>query len=456
MDTGRSEPWSSWLVESLRRPVSVHDRNRAVLHLIDWIGCAVLGSTGEVADVLRRWADKHISGDSWTCSYRALQASEAAFWNGSLGSCHEMDDVHREAVVHPGDIIIPAALAIAQREQVNSMALLDSIVIGYETTISLGLLSGAGHYTYWYSTATAGVFGSAMACSRILGLDKPHMQNALGLAGMLSSGLWQCRLEPGLAKQLAAGHSAQAGLLAADLAAAGMTGPLSILEGPLGWLKATSGNLDEEQARCLLQLASDEPWRMHEVSFKPWAACRHVHPAIECALKLYAKGCDPHDIKHVFLDIYSTAISFADKNHPQTSLEGKFSLQHAVAYTLIYGSFGVEATAPAALKEPGCAALRSCISLRCGPEQEAAYPQRFRARLCIHMKNGNSHTSEVIDLLGDCENPLSPAQIKSKAVESLMASRWSQGKIHQLIQICCDLPDTQDLASFWKCLASRH
>ncbi len=451
-----SEPWSSWLVGSLCRPISSQDRDRAVLHLIDWMGCATLGSTGEIGDVLRRWAKRHASGGNWACGHSALQASEAIFWNASLGSCHEMDDVHREAVVHPGDIVIPAALAIAQREQADSVALLDSIVIGYETAILLGLLGGTGHYNYWYSTATTGVFGSAMACSRVLGLDKQRMQHALGLAGMQSSGLWQCRLEPGLAKQLAAGHSAQAGLLSADLAAAGMTGPLSILEGPLGWLKATSGNLDRERAKQLLQVASDQPWRLHEVSFKPWSACRHVHPAIECALKLHATGCNPQDLQQIFLDTYPVAISFADKVHPQTSLEGKFSLQHAVAWGLTYGSFGLEATAPAALKDPACVALRSRISLKSGPEQEAAYPRSFRAHLRVLMQNGCLLSSEVINLLGDPENPLSRAQLESKAVTLLLAGGWPSQKADELLRICFGLSHDRNLEPLWRCLTAQH
>ena len=445
-------PWSEWLVAALRRPIGLHDRQRAALQLIDWMACAHLGQTTELGDVLRRWAAKQAPGPIWACGHSGLQAAEAARWNGSLGSSHEMDDVHREAVVHAGDTVIPAALAMAQRENASAEALLNAVVVGYETGIVLGLLSGPSHYAQWYSTATTGVFASAMACARLLGLDATRTQHALALAGMQAAGVWQCRLEPGLAKQMATGHSAQAGLVAADLAAAGMTGPLSILEGPLGWLKATGGNLDAARAQSLLLTPPDRAWRLHEVSFKPWPACRHVHPAIECALKLHPQGIDPEQIEHMQLDTYAVALSFADHPCPQTPLQGKFSLQHGVAWALCHGDFGLEATAPEALADPICSALRERITLVCGPAQDQAYPQSFGAQLQLQMANGTQHSSEVVNVLGDPENPLSPDQVKAKATQLLQASGWGLAQAEQLIGLVQALPQAEALGPLWDSL----
>jgi 2-methylcitrate dehydratase PrpD len=445
-------PWSEWLVAALRRPIRLHDRQRAALQLIDWMACAHLGQTTELGDVLRRWAAKQAPGPIWVCGHSGLQAAEAARWNGNLGSSHEMDDVHREAVVHAGDTVIPAALAMAQRENASAEALLDAVVVGYETGIVLGLLSGPSHYAQWYSTATTGVFASAMACARLLKLDASQTQHALALAGMQAAGVWQCRLEPGLAKQMATGHSAQAGLVAADLAAAGMAGPLSILEGPLGWLKATGGNLDAARAHALLQTPPERAWRVHEVSFKPWPACRHVHPAIECALKLHAQGIDPEQIKHMRLDTYAVALAFADQPCPQTPLQGKFSLQHGVAWVLHHGDFGLEATAPEALVDPLCSALRERITLACGPAQDQAYPQSFGAQLQLQMANGTQHNSEVVNVLGDPENPLSPDQVMAKAAQLLQASGWDMAQVELLIGLVGALPQAQALGPLWDSL----
>lgn len=452
MTRAAAMPWSEWLVEALRRPIGLHDRQRAALQLIDWMGCAHLGQTTELGAVLRRWAAQQAPGPIWVCGHSGLQAAEAARWNGSLGSCHEMDDVHREAVVHAGDTVIPAALAMAQRENASAEALLDAVVVGYEAGIVLGLLSGPSHYTQWYSTATTGVFASAMACARLLKLDTTQAQHALALAGMQAAGVWQCRLEPGLAKQVATGHSAQAGLVAADLAAAGMTGPLSILEGPLGWLKATGGQMDTARAQTLLQALPDRAWRVHEVSFKPWPACRHVHPAIECALKLHAQKIDPMQIEHMRLETYAVALSFADQPCPQTALQGKFSLQHGVAWALCHGDFGLEATVPEALVDMVCTALRERMTLVCGPSQELAYPQSFGAQLQLQMKDGGTFTSEVVNVLGDPENPLSPDQVQTKAKQLLTASGWTDSMAQQLIGTVLALPQNDAIGRLWTSL----
>jgi 2-methylcitrate dehydratase PrpD len=291
-----------------------------------------------------------------------------------------------------------------------------------------------------------------MACARLLKLDAAQTQHALALAGMQSAGVWQCRLEPGLAKQMAAGHSAQAGLVAADMAAAGMTGPLSILEGPLGWLKATAGNLDAARAQALLHSPPERAWRVHEVSFKPWPACRHVHPAIECALQLHAQRVDPDQITSMRLDTYGVALSFADQPHPQTALQGKFSLQHGVAWTLRHGGFGLEATEPAALAEPACATLRERVTVACGQDQDRAYPQSFGARLHLQMANGSQHSSEVVNVLGDPENPLSPEQVRAKAAQLLQASGWDITQAEQLIGSVGALPQAKALGPLWDSL----
>ena len=460
-DAPAASPWSEWLVDSLHRPIGPPDRQRAALHLIDWLGCAHLGYTTEVGEVLQRWSRQQAPGPSWACGHGGLQAADAARWNGSLGSCHELDDVHREAVVHLGDTVIPAALAMAQRQNSSALDLLNALVVGYETGTLLGLLSGPKHYAHWYSTATVGVFASAMACASLLGLHKKQWQHALALAGMQAAGVWQCRLEPGLAKQLATGHSAQAGLVSADLAAAGMTGPLSILEGRLGWLQATAGDLDPLRAQALLQVPPGSAWRLHQVSFKPWAACRHVHPAIECALHLHkelkAQGLEPahfKHIKHLRLETYAVALSFADQANPQTSLQGKFSLQHGVAWALVHGHFGLEATHAVGLLQPDCVALRPRIEVVCGPAQEQAYPQRFGARLSLQMNDGGWLSHEVQSVLGDPENPLSAEQVIAKAETLLHASAWAQGPARQLIEICLALPEGGGLGHLWTSLQS--
>lgn len=442
--------WSGWLVQSLRRPIADSDRARAAWHLVDWLACAHLGRVSDTGQALARWAARQASGPAWACGHSGLHPAEAARFNGSLGSIHELDDVHREAVVHPGDTVIPAALAIAQREACTAGDLLDAIVVGYEAGIRLGLLTGTAHYLHWYSTATAGVFASAMACARLLRLSPGATQHALALAGMQAGGVWQCRLEPGVAKQVATGHSAQAGLAAADLAAAGATGPLAILEGEHGWLRATGVTPDPDAARHHLQAAAGAPWCLHAVSFKPWPACRHVHPAIACALQAHALGLPPQAVERLELQTYAVALSFADQPLPATPHEARFSLQHAVAWALCHGDFWLDASAPTAWQDPVCAALRQRVRVSCGPLQEARYPGRFSARLSVHLRDGTVHAFDEDSALGDPEQPMTPAQLRAKAHRMLVDAGWPDADAQALMAQALDLPAQGDLQAWWR------
>ncbi len=442
--------WSGWLVQSLQRPVTEADRARAAHHLVDWLACAYLGRASETGQVMAQWAARQAPGPAWACGHTGLHPAESARFNGSLGSLHELDDVHREAVVHPGDTVIPAALAIAQREACSARDLLDAIVVGYEAGIRLGLLAGTAHYQHWYSTATTGAFASAVACARLLRLPTEALQQALALAGMQASGVWQCRLEPGVAKQVATGHAAQAGLVAADLAAAGATGPRAILEGEHGWLRATGVTPDPQAAQRHLQAAPDASWLLQTVSFKPWPACRHVHPAIACALQAHAKGLQPQAVRRIELATYGVAIAFADQPSPATPHEARFSLQHAVAWALCHGDFWLNASAPPAWQEPACAALRQRVEVSCGPLQEARYPGRFSARLAVHLEDGTVQVFEEDSALGDPEQPMTPGQLHAKAHRMLVDAGLPRTDAQGLIEQGLNLPAQEGLQDWWR------
>jgi 2-methylcitrate dehydratase PrpD len=123
---------------------------------------------------------------------------------------------------------------------------------------------------------------------RLLALPAQRGVDAFGNAGTQAAGLWQVRHEPVMSKQLHNGRAAHGGLLAADLARAGFTGPASILEGPQGFFAAMCPGADPHAV--VREPASR--WKIHDTSFKPWSACRHAHAAIDAALALRARSID--------------------------------------------------------------------------------------------------------------------------------------------------------------------
>lgn len=331
-----------------------------------------------------------------------------------LGNVLEMDDVHRAAILHPGPTVWPAALGI---DSGSMDAVLDAAVRGYEAVIAIGATFDARHYASWHNTATAGGFGAAAAAASMLECDLDQTISALGLAGSVSGGFWRMRHEPVTAKQWHAAHAAETGASAAYYARHGVTGPRFILEGEQGLYAATCDTP--------LPLELGDGWRIFEVSFKPWGACRHAHPAIDAALELRDAGLLDGDI---LIETYRDALTFCDRPAPSTTHEAKFSLQHAVAIVAERGEPVLADFEPDAIA--ALAARRAQVTVRESQEFTARYPQHFGARI-----TAGSARVERIDTLGDPERPLDEAGIVSKA-RALMAWGGVGGDADMAIAAC--------------------
>ena len=453
MNCLKTPSWTEQLLALQGRSITNEDRQRAALHLVDWFGNIILGHGSAAGRALSRWAETHAPhGNCWTVGGRFLSSEAAAMFNGSLGNIFELDDLHRGAIVHPADTIMAAALAIAQRENVLPQAFLDAIIRGYEMAIRVGLLAGTKHYQHWYSTATCGVFGAATACASLLELDERQARNALAQAGMFASGIWQCRLEPGFSKQLAAGRSAQSGVLAAELAAAGFEGPRYILEGEHGWLAATDSLPSLKHAMQVLYPVLDVPWLIHEVSFKPWPVCRHVHPAIACAIELHKKIRHIADVVRLEISTYQTALDFADRAQPSNSQEARFSLQHGVAVGLFRGHFWLEDTQLESLNLPLLVRLRTQTQVQATKPFNFAYPAHYGAMLRVWLKDGQCLDASVSDAPGDPEYPLTSSEVVEKNQTVMQAAKYAPQSVSKLINACENLHEAPSMDPLWLAL----
>jgi 2-methylcitrate dehydratase PrpD len=394
-------------------PVSAGDRARARLHLLDWVGCAVAGSREEDVARVATLAGTEGQGPCRIVGGGRVGPQAAALANGPAGAILEMDDVDRRALLHPGPVVMPAALALAEHLGVTGGdALLDAVVRGYEAMIRIGRAAGPSHYRFFHPTGTLGGFGAAAAGASLMGLDGERTAWALGLAGQQGAGLWRARHEPGSVKALHDGRAAANGVASALLARDGFRGPLRVLEGEQGLFPAMAPDADPEAV-----LAPADGWLIHEVSFKPHAACRHAHPAIDAALTLRERlGRLPDAVR---VETYRDSVLFCDKPTPTTPAEGKFSLQHSVAVALIHGDADLDRFEPAALTDPAVAAMRGRVSVAVAEDLSAAYPARFGGRL-IATADGSEHRIEALDALGDPENPLSADAVRDKS-RALMA-----------------------------------
>ena len=362
------------LVRTLARPVPESEARRARLHLLDWLACVAGARQTAVAAAARRAGPDVL--ERVAC----------------LGNVLEMDDVHRRALLHPGPVIWPSVLSAARETGCDMAAMLAGAVRGYEAMIAIGMMLDAHHYSLWHPTSTAGGLGAAAAAASIFGLSEAETVSALGHAASMAGGLWHMRHDDVMTKQLHVTRAALEGLWCARAARAGFTGPAAVLEGPQGLFAAMTVNPGP------LPEAGD--WLIGAVSFKPWAACRHAHPVIDCALQLRAAS----RLKPPFrVETYSDALRFCDRPHPQTELEAKFSLQHSVAVIAAGRLATPHDFTMQAIAE--LADLRAKVTVAEDPGITARYPAHFGARL-----NG----LELADTLGDPERPLGEAGLKAK------------------------------------------
>lgn len=424
------------LAEVCLRGATAIDRKRASMHVLDWVGCASIGATSEAGRVLSTWASEHAAGPCRTLQAGRRDLATAVIANAAVGNVLEMDDIHRAAILHPGPIVIPAALALAEREGASAEAFLDAVVRGYEAMIRVGAAVGPGHYAYWHNTSTCGPFGSAAAGGSLLGLDAKAWVDAFGNAGTQAAGLWQVRHEPVMSKQLHNGRAAHAGVLAADLARLGFTGPAAILEGPQGFFAAMCPGAD---VRDVVR-DPGAAWKIHETSFKPWPACRHAHAAIDAALAVRAR-LGGAGVKRVWVRTYRDALVFCDRPLPRTVHEAKFSLQHSVAVTLAGGPPPLAAFEPAAIGRADVAALRATIEVSTADPYASAYPRHYGAAVEVETVDGARRSAAVPDALGDPENPLDQAALRAKALALMQAAGLPDRRAADIVTACLALPD---------------
>ncbi|MCB1771300.1 MAG: MmgE/PrpD family protein [Candidatus Competibacteraceae bacterium] len=382
----------------MAKPVAATDLQQAALLTLDAMANAMAGRISEPGSILLRWAG----------ATEATDAERNAFLLGSLTHILETDDLHRASVVHPGCVVVPAAWAVAVREGIRGHAMLKAVLWGFEATTRVGMAVGPSHYRIWHNTGTCGPYGSAMATAALLGLDMVTTVHALGNAGAQSAGLWQFLEAGAMTKHLHAGCAAEAGVLAADLARFGFTGPPNILEGAKGWFTATCPDADPEA----VIRDPDAPWQLLQTSIKPWPSCRHTHPAVDAAREL-RRQVTAEVIEQIEVETYAAALEVCDRPLPQSEYEAKFSLQHCVAAALTCESMDFAAFAEPVRTE--LAALRERVTLRLAQPYSSAYPRAWGSAVTVTTQGGEQVTVRRTHAKGDPEAPLSPVELIAKA-----------------------------------------
>nr|WP_316644658.1 MmgE/PrpD family protein [uncultured Roseateles sp.] len=394
------------------QPEVLHHARRAV---IDWYASVYPGLALPAVQVLEATMAEDLDrGDARLALGRAATMRAAALINGTAAHAAEVDDSFRDAMYHPGAATIAAALAAAQATKASGADFLRAVVLGYEVSTRIGVVMGRPHYKFWHNTGTMGSFGAAAAAGSLLRLDEEAYAQALALAATFTAGLQQAFRSESMSKPLHAGRAAEAGVLAAQLAARGMRSSLDVLEGASGLGQAMSDGPDWSQVGATL--GSD--WHITRLTFKNHVGCGHAFAAIDGALALQQRhGFNHADIQAVQLGVYQPTLDIAPHVDPQTVDQARFSLHYMVASALVHGSVRLSAYEPERLSDPATRSLMQRITKALDPEVDAGFPGRRAARVTITLRDGRVLTHWQPDRKGDPELPLSDADLEGKLIE---------------------------------------
>jgi 2-methylcitrate dehydratase PrpD len=310
--------------------------------LLDAYGCGMAAvALGECTSVLR-WAGAAERDGGLLVARDERDATTTALATGTLIHALDFDDTHPEALCHVTAVVGTAAVATGQALGRTGADVLTAQVAGTEAVARLGAVaSGEWHLRGIHPTAACGVFGATLAAGRLMELDADTLERALGLAGSTSSGLFEYLADGSQTKPFHAGWAAHAGIVAAQLAAAGLRGPTTVIEGRFGLFGALLAQ--DRAADVAAQLADlGQRWETLRVSIKPYPTCHFTHAAIEAGLGLAADGIDAADVERVRLTVPAAAVPIVleprgPKLQPRSAYDAKFSLPYTVAAALIDG-----------------------------------------------------------------------------------------------------------------------
>jgi 2-methylcitrate dehydratase PrpD len=411
-------------------------RAEACRTLLNWAGCTVGGSRHDTVDITVRALSPFSGPPQATLLGRRERVDilHASLINGISSHVLDFDDTHLKAAIHPAGPVASAILALAETRTVSGRDFLHALVLGAEVECRIGNAVYPAHYDRgWHITGTTGVFGSAAACGRLLGLSAQQMRWALGLAATQPVGLRE--MFGTMTKSFHPGRAAQNGLTAALLAKENFTSSDAALEAKAGWAHVLSTSCDFSQI-------TDGLGRHYEIllnTYKPFACGVVLHPIIDACLQLRAEHhLTPEGIDRIDLRVNPLVLELTGKRAPTTGLEGKFSVYFAAAVAMAAGAAGVKQFTDDWVRRPEAVALSARVFTQVDSSIGVA-----QARVAITLRDGRRVERFVEHAVGSIERPMSDVDLDAK-VRDLCEDVLPSAHTQRLIDVCRNIEREAD------------
>src|SRR5688572_13525581 len=383
--------------------------NRAKGCLLDSLGCMLFGSLQPWSKIMAEEVLSESPRGRSTIVGRTqtVAAPAAALCNGTATHGFELDDLLDEAIVHPGAIIVPAALAAAESVDAPGSRLLLGIVAGYEVLNRVGLAVGVEPaHRGFHKTTIIGPVGAAVAAGVIMKLDPEQLMAATGLACSTSSGIksFAAGTGGGMMKRMHCGRAAESGVRMAQLAARDFTGPPTAIDGKFGLLEVYGGKTARPE---LLTAGLGKDWAMTSIFVKVYSCCSWIQGAVQQLVALRgSKPLKPDEIRQVRIGVSA----YAAKNNGEPAPVDIMGAQYSFPYCAALALAG-DPTDPGMYleKEIGNSerrALAHRVELYTDDQMEAAYPKHYGSRIELVLANGERRASFVLDPHGFPADPV--------------------------------------------------
>ena len=345
---------------------------------------------------------------------KKFPAINAVFANAACAHAIDMDDGHRFGALHPGTVIVPAALGAAELCGATTREMIAGVVVGYEVMIRVGAaINPSSLNRGFHATGITGTFGAAAAAASIMNLGREEIVGAFGMAGLQSAGVLQINhdVEGAKVKPINPARAATSGLFSCIMARKGAQGPLKIFEGEDGFLKAFTDDVKEE----MLTRDLGKTFEICNVYIKFYAACRHVHACVDAALEAFHRHpVEISEIKKISVETYPAAIRLAGIRDVTTPSAGRFSIPFSVALALAKKRAGAEEYSEENIGNTEIQSLAGKVEFSVGSKWEKSYPNKRGATVRIIDQNGREGSAEVELARGEPENPATWEEIYDK------------------------------------------
>jgi 2-methylcitrate dehydratase PrpD len=416
---------------------------------MNWLGCAIGAARHPALDATLaalRMLDPAPQGSVPGRNDRVDMAS-AALLTGMASRALDFDDLHPRTTIHAAGPVAAAVLAVGEHLGSSGRELLDALVLGVDVACRIGSTMGPEHAERgWDITGSTGMLGAAAGCARMLALDAAQTAMALDIAASQPTGL---REQAGtMTEPFHVGSAARAGMMSALLAKHDFTASPRALEGPHGFVPVVS-------ERRGWQEATEALGRRFEIAanlLKPFACAVALHPAIDAAVQLRARGVVAAQVQQLQLDVHPAALALEGDAHPRHAAAARASLAHAAAVGLLFGRAGPAEFDDAAVHRPDVAALREAVRATADPALADT-----AARATAVLADGRREAVHVAHAIGSAARPLDDDALRAKFA-SLVEPVLGPSRCALLSDACvrlASMEDLRELASLCRPSSSR-